>query len=78
MDININAFIQQFAEQFEETDASVFFPETRFRENDEWGSMLALSVMAMVNEEYDVALTANEMRHAQTIQDLFDIVKSHL
>lgn len=78
MDISINAFIQLFAEQFEETAASDFSPETRFRDNDEWGSMLALSVMAMVNEEFDVALTANEMRHAETIKDLFDIVKSHL
>lgn len=76
--MDINEFIQNFADQFEETDASEFSPETVFRDNDEWSSLLALSVMAMVDEEYDVQLSANEMRQANTIQELFDIVNSHL
>ena len=76
--MDINEFIQHFAEQFEETDASGFTPETVFRDNDEWSSLMALSVMAMVDEEYDVHLNANEMRQAVTVQDLFNIVKSHL
>ena len=74
----IGEFIQSFAEQFEETEASEFSPETVFRDNDEWSSLLALSIMAMVDEEYDVQLSANEMRQANTIQELFDIVNSHL
>ena len=72
--MDINEFVQHFAEQFEDTDPAVFTPETRFRELDEWSSFLALSIMAMVGDEYDVALNANEMRSAQTIQELFDIV----
>lgn len=76
--MDINEFIFNFAEQFEETEASEFSPETVFRDNGEWSSLLALSIMAMVDEEYDVQLSANEMRQANTIQELFDIVKSHL
>ena len=76
--MDINEFIQHFAEQFEETEASEFTPDTIFRDNDEWSSLLALSVMAMVDEEYNVQLTANDMRQANTVQDLFNIVKSHL
>lgn len=76
--MDITEFIQHFAEQFEETEASEFTPDTIFRDNDEWSSLLALSVMAMVDEEYNVQLTANDMRQANTVQDLFNIVKSHL
>lgn len=75
--MDINVFIQHFADLFEETEPDQFSAETIFRENDEWCSMLALSVMAMVDEEYDVQLTANEMRKANTVQELFDIVSSH-
>ena len=75
--MEINEFIKHFAEQFEETEESEFTPDTQFRDNNEWCSMLALSVMAMVDEEYDVQLTANEMRQANTIEELFSIVKSH-
>ena len=78
MIMDINEFIQNFADQFEETEVGEFSPETVFRDNDEWSSLLALSVMAMVDEEYDVQLSANEMRQADTIQELFDIVNSHL
>lgn len=76
--MEMNEFIQHFAEQFEETEESVFTPETKFRDLDEWSSLIALSVMAMVDEEYDVQLKADEMRNANTIQELFDKVQSHL
>ena len=71
-------FISNFAEQFDETDASVFTPETKFREIEEWSSFLALAIMAMIKSEYDVAISADEMRNANTIQELFDTVKKYL
>ena len=76
--MEMNQFITHFAEQFEEMEVTDFTPETSFRDNDEWCSMLALSVMAMVDEEYDVQLTASEMRSAETIEDLYRIINSHL
>ena len=76
--MEMNEFVQNFAEQFDETDASVFAPETKFRELDEWSSFLALGIMAMIKSEYDVAITADEMRNANTIQELYDTVKQHL
>lgn len=75
--MEINDFIQNFADQFDETEASVFTAETNFRDLDEWGSLIALSVMSMVDDEYDVQLTAEEMRATNTIQELYDVVKSH-
>ena len=74
--MEIKEFIENFANQFDDTDVSVFSAETRFRELDEWSSLLALSVLAMVDEEYDVQLKADQMRTANTVQELFDIVKS--
>lgn len=76
--MEISDFISKFASQFEETEESVFVPETIFRELDEWSSLLALSVMAMIDEEYDVSLKADEMRQTKTIQELFDLVSSKL
>lgn len=76
--MELNEFISNFAEQFEDTDANVFAPETKFRELEEWSSFLALAIMAMVMSEYNVALSAEEMRNANTIQELYDVVLSHL
>ncbi len=71
-------FIKLFAEQFDEIDASLLKPETRFRELDGWSSLVALLVITMVDEEYRVVLPPEEMRQTQTIQELFDLVSSKL
>ena len=76
--MEIKEFIENFADQFEDTEASVLTPETNFRELEEWSSMIALGVMAMVDDEYDVQLKADEMRMTTTIQELFDLVSSKL
>ena len=74
--MEINEFIANFADQFDETEASVFTPETKFKELEEWSSLIALSVIAMIDEEYDVTLKGDDMRAAQTIEDLFNAVKT--
>jgi len=76
--MELQDFIKNFASQFNDTEVSLFTPKTRFRDLEEWGSLIALSVMAMVDEEYNVKLRGNDMRNAQTIQELFDAVQSQI
>lgn len=76
--MNLPEFIQNFAAQFDDTEASVFTPETIFRELDEWSSLIALSIIAMVDEEYDVTLKGDDVRNSKTISDIYAIVKSKL
>ena len=74
--MELNEFIQNFAEQFDETDASEIKAETVFHDLDEWSSLIALSLIAMIDEEYDVTVKGDEMRAAVTIEDLYNIVKA--
>ena len=71
-------FIENFASSFDDTDISELKPETVSRELDEWNSMLALSTMAMISEEYDVELSPEDMRKASTIEDLYNATMSYL
>lgn len=73
--MEIKDFIEKFAEQFDDTDASEFAPDTEFKTLDEWSSLAALSIIAMVDDEYDVTINGNDVRNSETIQDLFEIVK---
>lgn len=74
--MEIKEFIQNFADQFDETDASVLTPETVFHELDEYSSIIALSIIAMIDDEYGVTLKGADMSAAVTIQDLFNTVVS--
>ena len=71
-------FVSNFAAQFDETEESVFTPETRFREIEEWSSLVALSVIAMVDEEYDVTLKGDDIKKSETIGDIYNTVASKL
>lgn len=74
--MDILNFIQNFADQFDDTEASDLNAETKFKELDEWSSLIALSVIAMVDEEYCVTIKGDDIRNSETIQDLFKIVKA--
>lgn len=73
--MELKDFIENFAQQFDETEVSAFMAETVFKDLDEWSSLVALSVIAMVDEEYDVRIKGDEIRSSKTIKDLFDLVK---
>ena len=74
--MELKGFIEHFAEQFDETDASEFKAETVFKELEEWSSLIALSVIAMVDEEYEVTLKGDDIRNASTIEDLFNTIQA--
>jgi len=76
--MEIKDFIENFAAQFDDTDASEFKAETKFKDLDEWSSLIALSVISMVDEEYSVSLVADDVRESETIEDLFNRVKANV
>jgi acyl carrier protein len=67
-------FIKNFAEQFENTAISAITAHTRFRDLEEWSSLTALSVIAMVDEQYNVRLKGDDIRNAQTVGELYEAV----
>lgn len=76
--MELKEFIQNFADQFDDTDASVFSAETVFHELDEWSSLTGLSVIAMIDDEYGVTIKGDELRASVTIEDVFNLVNSKL
>lgn len=76
--MNIQEFVQNFANLFDETDATEISLSTEFRSLDEWSSLIALSVIAMANEEYNVRLKGDDIKAAHTVEDLYNVVKSRM
>lgn len=74
--MEINDFIKNFADQFDDTEASEFTEDTMFRELDEWSSMIALSILNMVGKKYGYTMSFDEMKNCNTVHELFDLVSS--
>lgn len=72
----LDEFVALFAEQFDDTDPSEIKAETVFHELDEWSSLIGLSVIAMIDEEFEVAVNADDMASSVTIEDLYKKVQA--
>ena len=47
-----------------------------FRDYEEWSSLTYLSVIAMLDEEYDFQIEESDFRKLQTVADLYNAVNS--
>ena len=74
--MELNSFIENVAEQFDETDASLITASTNFKELEEWSSLTALTLIAMIDEEYYIAIGGNDIINSCTIEDLFNAVRA--
>lgn len=72
--MELKNFIDNFAEQFEDTDVSEFKPDTYFQELEEWSSLTAMGIIAFIKTEYNKVITGREIRSCETIEDLFNLV----
>jgi acyl carrier protein len=74
--MEIKEFIEKFSEEIELESVDELTAETEFKLLDEWTSLSSLSIIAMVDEEYDVEINGQDLRSCETIEDLFNLVNS--
>ena len=74
----LDEFVALFAEQFDETDPETIKADTAFHDLDEFSSLIGLSLIAMVDGEFDVALKGDDVKNSVTVEDLYNRVISKL
>ncbi|MCX6304756.1 MAG: phosphopantetheine-binding protein [Bacteroidetes bacterium] len=73
--MELNDFIKDFADQFDETDFSEFAAETKFRELEEWSSLTGLALLNMIKAKYKIHVTAEQLLKISTIGELFNFIQ---
>lgn len=74
--MELKDFINNFASIFEETSVDSIQADTVYSELEEWDSVMVLSLISMIDQEYDAVVDVDEMNEARTVEDLFNYVKS--
>ena len=72
--MEINEFIANFANQFDETKPSEIKVDTKFHELDEWSSLTGMGVIAMAKTIYGKTITGKEIKECVTVEDLFNLL----
>ncbi len=73
--MDIKEFIEYFAEELDETPVEDLTPDTDFKGLNEWSSLVALSIIAMIEDNYEKEVTGEDLRSSTTLQDLFDLIQ---
>jgi acyl carrier protein len=74
--MKLELFVEKFAEQFDDTPVAEFSAGTVFKDLDEWSSLTALSIIAMVDEELEKRITGADIRNSSTIEELYHLAQS--
>tara|TARA_B110000114_G_scaffold147769_1_gene157632 strand:+ start:249 stop:482 length:234 start_codon:yes stop_codon:yes gene_type:complete len=74
--MNLNEFFQLFCDELDDTDISKIDTTTDFKQIDEWDSLLAFSIIACIDDEFDVLLTGSDIIASTSIEDLYNCVIS--
>lgn len=67
-------FIELFKNTLEIEEANISLL-TKFRDLEKWDSLSFLSILAMIDEEYDVIIEGNDFRRLVTVGDLINEIK---
>ena len=74
--MELNEFVEKFAEQFEDTDPSVFSATTNYRDLDEWSSLMGMVIIAFVKTEMGKTVTGDDLRACQSVEALYNLIMS--
>lgn len=74
--MTLDEFVKAFSAEFEETSEDLFKSDTDFKSLEEWSSLTALSIIAMVDEQFDITITGANLRSCKTIEELYNLIQS--
>ena len=74
--MELNEFVANFAEQFDDADASEITASCVFHDLEEWSSLVGMSVIALAKTEYGKSITGAELKACVTVEDVFNLINS--
>ena len=76
--MNEQKFIELFIDLFDDQPEVTINLSTVFKDLDDWDSLVSLSFMAMISEEYGVEITAEEVRTKNELGEIVELIANRL
>lgn len=70
--VSLNDFVEAFRCRLETTDPSELKEDSLFRNLDEWSSLFAIEIVAMIEDSFIVKLDVRDIEECETVKDLYD------
>jgi len=74
--MDLQEFIKNLSESFEDTDPNNIKAETNFQELEDWSSLTILEIIALAKTKLGKTITGKEIRGCKTIEELYNLIVS--
>ena len=74
--MNVQDFIEKFAEAID-VEATELTVDTEFRNLEDWDSVAYISVIAMMDEEYDVQIEMPVFKTLKTLGEVAEYIENN-
>lgn len=74
--MEINEFIEKFAEAIDVENVDVLTAETEFRDLDEWSSLSVMLLIAFYDEEFGKEISGQDIKSCNTLRDLCNLANA--
>ena len=74
----MDKIIEQFREGLYAEEGKEIKPEDKFRDYDEWDSLRFLSVIAMIDSEYDIIIETDDFKKIETVGGLIEEINKRI
>ena len=75
--VNKKNFLEKFQSIFDETNPNEILLDTKFKELEEWGSLMILSLIVLRDDEYNYKITPTEIEKAIIVEDLYNLLNKN-
>ena len=76
--INKDIFLEKFKLLFDETDPKLINFQTKFKDLEEWNSLIILSLIVLCEEEFQISISPNQIENSKTVNNLIDSLDRNL
>lgn len=74
--MELNEFVENFADLFDDTDPSEITASTVFHDLDEWSSLTGMGCIALAKTLYGKTITGAELKACVTVEDAFNLINN--
>lgn len=76
--MNLDEFFERFCDELADADINKLAPSTDFKKLEEWDSLASLMILAMIEDEFEVLVTSEDIMKTTSIEDLYNLVINKL
>ncbi|MFT6502833.1 MAG: acyl carrier protein [Crocinitomicaceae bacterium] len=73
--MTLEEFVIEIEDAFEIQERGTLLPDTDYKNFEEWDSMHALILIALIDTEFDLLVSGNDLKNLVTVREVYELIQ---